>query len=133
MTLGIRVVLLIVGIAMVTAPSFLLLQFAYGVGEPPDHNEVAFFLPTLGVGMVLGSGLVLVGIPRVVAGATTPIMRALAGAMLIASAVSLTALGFSGSLTKIVTPVLLILELVAFLVFIFPAKRFSKTTGAANG
>ncbi|HRL78009.1 MAG TPA: hypothetical protein PLC86_20210 [Candidatus Accumulibacter phosphatis] len=84
MTFAIRVVLLIAGIALVIAPSFLLLQFAYGVGEPPAQNQMAFFAPTLGIGIVLGGGLVLVGVPRLVAGATTPIMRVLAGAMLIA-------------------------------------------------
>jgi hypothetical protein len=132
-TLTIRAVLLIVGIAVVIAPSFLLLQFAYGVGEPPSQNQVAFFVPTLGIGLVLGGGLVLVGLPRVVAGATTPIMRVLSGAMLITSAVLLAALGFSGSITKIVSPLILLSELVAFLFFVYPAKRFSQSTGAENG
>lgn len=118
---------------MVIAPSFLLLQFAYGVGEPPSQNQVAFFVPTLGIGLVLGGGLVLVGLPRVVAGATTPIMRVLSGAMLITSAVLLAALGFSGSITKIVSPLILLSELVAFLFFVYPAKRFSQSTGAENG
>lgn len=133
MILGIRVVLLIVGIAMVAAPSFLLLQFAYGVGEPLDQNEIAFFIPTLGIGIALGGGLVLVGLPRLVAGATTPVMRVLAGAMLVASAALLASFGFSGSVTRIITPLILLFELLAFLVFIYPAKRFSQPAGGANG
>ena len=49
--------------------SFLLLQFAYGVGVPPAKGEVAMFLPAIGIGLLLGGGLLLVGLPQTVSGA----------------------------------------------------------------
>jgi len=134
LTLGLRVVLLIVGIAMVVQPWFIYLAFAYGVGEPPGFNLAGFLVfSIMGCwGIVQGGGLVLIGLPRVVAGASTPTMRVLAGALLIASAVVLMLLGFSGSFTKIASPIVLFLELLAFLVFIYPAKRFSQTKGGSK-
>ena len=135
LTLGLRVVLLIVGIAMVVQPWFIYLLFAYGVGEPPGFNLAGLlvFIITGCWGIIQGGGLVLIGLPRVVAGASTPTMRVLAGALLIASAIVLVLLGFSGSFTKIASPLVLLLELLAFLIFIYPAKRFSPTEGAGNG
>ena len=50
-------------------PAFLLLQFAYGVGEPPAKGEVAMFLPVIGIGLLLGGGLLLVVLPQTVSGA----------------------------------------------------------------
>lgn len=55
--------------ALAMTSSFLLLQFAYGVGVPPAKGEVAMFLPAIGIGLLLGGGLLLVGLPQTVSGA----------------------------------------------------------------
>ena len=130
---ALRFVSFIIGVALVASPSFLLLQFAYGVGEPPNNSEIAFFLPTLGIGFLLGGGLVLVGLPRLLAGALTPTMRVLSGTMIFVSAFALIVVGFSGSVTRIVSPVVLLTELFAFYTFIYPANFFLSASKKANG
>ncbi len=127
-----RILLLLIGAALAVAPSFLLLQFAYGVGEPPAKGENAFFLLTIGIGFFLGGGLLLVGLPKLVSGATTPVLRALSGALIVFSALAVAFLGFSGSVTKMVSPFVLFLEFVAFWVFIYPAKFFQNASKSNN-
>jgi len=128
-----RILSLVIGTALAVAPSFLLLQFAYGVGEPPAKGEVAFFLPVVGIGLLLGGGLLLVGLPRLVSGATTPALRVLAGALLIFSALVLALVGFSGVVTRVISPFILFLELSAFWAFVYPAKLFQGASRSKNG
>lgn len=122
------------GIALVVAPSYLMLLFAHGVGEPPAPNEtLLFLLAPLTVGLGLGGGLLLVGLPRVVAGPRTPNGQLAAGALMVLSALLIAFVGgFSGSVTRITNPVFLLVELVAFLVFIWPARTF-KYSPAGGG
>lgn len=114
------------GIALVAAPSYLLLLFAHGVGKAPASSEtLLFLLAPFTVGLVLGGGLLLVGLPGVVAGPSTPNGQLAAGALMVLSASLLAfVVGFSGSVTRFTTPVFLLAELVIFLVFIWPAKSF---------
>jgi len=128
-----RILSLLIGAALVVAPSFLLLQFAYGVGEPPTKGEVAFFLPTIGIGLFLGGGLLLVGLPKLVSGATTPALSVLSGALIVFSALAVAFFGFSGSVTRMVSPFILFLEFFAFWAFVYPAKFFQGTSRSNNG
>jgi peptidoglycan/LPS O-acetylase OafA/YrhL len=124
MILTLRILSFVVGVALIVAPSFLLLQFGYGVGEPPAYNEVIFFLPTLGIGLLLGGGLVLAGTKRLVAGASTPMLRFITGGLIIISFLAIVIAGFSGSVTRVVSPVVIVIEMIAFVVFVYPAKHF---------
>lgn len=130
---SLRILSFLIGAALAVVPSFLLLQFAYGVGEPPAKGEIAFFLPTIGIGLFLGGGLLLVGLPKFVSGATTPALRGLSGALIVFSALAVAFLGFSGSVTKMVSPIILFLEFVAFWVFVYPAKFFQVASSSKNG
>jgi hypothetical protein len=133
MIVALRIFFFVTGLALVAAPSHLLLQFAHAVGEPPAPDEkLNFFLLPLAAGLVLGGGLLLVGLPRLVAGSTTPAWRLAAGALLVTSAFLIAFVaGFSGSVTRIATPAILFVELLAFLAFIWPAKSFQEAV--ANG
>jgi hypothetical protein len=133
MILVLRVLSFAVGVALIAAPSFLLLQFAYGVGEPPAHNEVLFLLPTLGIGLLIGGGLALVGAPRLVAGASTPALRVIAGGLICISFGVVALMGFSGSVTRVISPMVMFIELMVFFAFIYPAKRFENRSGPENG
>lgn len=128
-----RVLSFVTGVALAAAPSYLLLLFSHGVGEPPALYElILFLLVPLAFGLVLGGGLLLVGFPRVVAGPRTPNGRLAAGVLLVASALLVAFVGgFSGSVTRVASPAILTIELVAFLAFIWPAKSFPKS--AASG
>ena len=128
-----RVLSLFIGAALVAAPSFLLLQFAYGVGEPPTKGDVAFFLPTIGIGLFLGGGLLLVGLPKLVSGATTPALSVISGVLIALSALVVAFFGFSGSVTRMVSPFVLFLELFVFWVFVYPANFFPRTSRGDDG
>src|SRR5688572_19888642 len=123
-----RALSFIAGLALLAAPSFLLLQFAYGVGEPPESQASAFFLLLLPVcmGFILGGGLLLAGLPHLVLGPRRPTMRLVAGLLMVTSAgVVVLFGGFSGSVTKIATPAVLLLNALAFLAFVWPARAFT--------
>lgn len=108
------------------APSYLILQFAYGVGEPPKaENYFVFFGPLLCLGLVFGLGLLLIGFPKLISGQRTPVSRVFAGVLLIVSAGGLLLVGVDGSMTRIVTPVFLLFEIVLFAVFVWPARPFA--------
>ena len=123
---AIRLASLLLGCALTAAPSFLGLMFAYGVGEPPEpESYLIFFGFLLAVGLVLGLGPLLIGLPGIVAGATTPQARIVAGLLLGVSAAMIALLGMGGSVTRITSPAILLLEAILFAVFVWPAKPFS--------
>lgn len=123
---AIRLVSLLLGCALTVAPSFLALMFAYGVDEPPEpESYFIFFGPLLVGGLALGLGPLLIGIPGLVAGATTPKTRLVVGFLLGVSAAMIALLGMGGSITRITSPAILLLEAIVFAVFVWPAKPFS--------
>ena len=117
------------GVALAAAPSYLLFWFAYGVGEPPEPGEAwRFLIAPICVGLFLGGGLLLVALPRLVAGARSPTARLVTGALIVLSAAVVAHVGgFSGSVTRLTNPVILLIEFVVFLVFIWPARSFKKS------
>lgn len=126
MVVLLRILSLLVGCLLTLAPSFLMLQFAYGVGEPPTpEDSVTFFLPLLLVGLGFGLGPLLIGLPKLVAGPRTPVLRVITGILLGVSACGFFLVGFGGTRTIVLVPALLVFEAVAFVVFIWPAKPFS--------
>jgi hypothetical protein len=120
-----RILSLLLGCILTLAPSYLVLTFAWSVGEPPDPARyLSFFLPTLAMGLAIGAGPLLVGIPGIVVGKKNPKLRILATVLLGVPALFFVFLGVEGSVTRIVTPIILLLEAVLFSVFVWPAKRF---------
>lgn len=131
---AIRLVSLLLGCALTAAPSFLALMFAYGVGEPPEpESYFIFFGPLLVGGLVLGLGPLLIGIPGVVAGAQTPKTRLVVGLLLGVSAAMIALLGMGGSVTRITSSAILLLEAIVFAVFVWPAKPFSDNPALQRG
>jgi hypothetical protein len=128
---ALRVLSFVTGMSLVAAPAYLLLLFAHGVGEPPAADRAfAFFFAPICVGLVLGAGLLLAGLPRLVTGEKGLVARFAAGALIILSALIVASLGgFSGSVTRIVTPAILLIELLVFWVFVWPAKGFQEPPG----
>ncbi len=121
-----RLISLLLGGTLTVAPPYLLLLFASGLGEPHTSNAFATFLsPILMIGLALGTGPLLIGLPRLVAGAENPRVRLVAGALLIVSSAGFLAIGFDGYLTRVLTPTALLIEAVLFAFFIWPAWRFS--------
>ena len=121
---------LCLGCTLTIAPSLLMLQFAYGVGDPPkDMTETLLYLAiTLFGGLVLGAGLLLVGLPNLVVGAQNPKFRWLGGLLLFLSVIILIFIvGVSGTVTEKVSPFLVLLQCAVFGVFIWPARNFQKT------
>lgn len=120
-----RFISLALGCVLTMAPSFLALQFAYGVGEPPEtESYFVFFGPLLVIGLLFGLGPLLIGLPKVVAGSKTPKARLLAGVLLAISIAGILLIGFSGSVTRITSPVILLIEAILFAIFIWPAKPY---------
>ncbi|MFB8830156.1 hypothetical protein ACE0DR_14520 [Azotobacter sp. CWF10] len=96
-----RLISLLLGGTLIVAPPYLLLLFASGLGEPHTSNAFATFLsPILMIGLALGTGPLLIGLPRLVAGAENPTVRLVAGAFLIISSAGFLAIGFDGYLTR---------------------------------
>ncbi len=127
MIVALRVLSLLTGVALAAAPSYLLLLFAYGVGEPPAPDELwRFLFAPLGVGLVLGGGLLLVALPRLVSGARSPTAQVAVGALLVLSASVVAFFGFSGTVTRFTNPTILLIEFVIFLVFVWPARSFAE-------
>ena len=124
-----RLINLVVGGALTLAPLLLLLSFSYGVGEPPssDPKGVGYFALPLLAGVTLGGGLFLVGLPNLVVGSIRPVFRSVAAVLLGVSVVAVFFIGFTGSVTVIVCPLVLLLNAMAFFYFVYPAKRFSAT------
>lgn len=120
-----RLISLALGCVLTVGPSFLALQFAYGVGEPPEaESYFVFFGPLLVVGLLFGLGPLLIGLPRIVAGPKTQKARLLAGVLLAISIAGILLIGFSGSVTRITSPALLFIEAILFAIFIWPAKPY---------
>jgi hypothetical protein len=121
-----RLISFVLGCILIVAPAFLVLAFAYGVGEPPETIDAfAFYLLPLVIGLIFGMGPLLIGFPKLVAGPNKPKMRVAAGAFLVISFAGLLMVGFSGSVTQVVTPAALLVEVALFAIFIWPAKHFS--------
>lgn len=124
----------LLGGALVGAPAFLALAFAYGVGEPPETaGAFAFYLMPLAVGLIFGLGPLFVGFPSLVAGPKTPNMRVTAGALLAISMAGLLIVGFGGSVTRVAVPIALLFEVALFAVFIWPAKHFAANSPLNTG
>ncbi len=120
-----RLISLLLGCAITIAPAFLTLAFAYGVGEPPETTVAfAFYLLPLVIGLIFGMGPLLIGFPKLVAGPEKPKMRVAAGTFLVISIAGLLMVGFGGSVTRVVTPIALLVEAALFAIFIWPAKHF---------
>ena len=123
-----RLISFVLGSAITLAPAFLALAFAYGVGEPPETTlAFAFYLLPLGIGLIFGIGPLLIGFPKLVAGPEKPRMRVAAGAFLAISIVGLLRVGFDGSVTRVTTPIALLIEAALFGVFIWPLNIFPLT------
>ncbi len=115
-----------VGVILLLAPLALGLGFAYGVGEPPTTTDSAWFAgPLLVAGVLIGGGPMLVGIPGVVVGHRRPLFQSVAAVMLSISALAILWIGFSGRVTAIAGPVVLLIEAAAFYFFVYPAARYS--------
>ncbi len=120
-----RLISLLLGCVIIAAPAFLTIAFAYSVGEPPETTVAfAFYLLPLFIGLFFGMGPLLIGFPKLVAGSEKPRMRVVAGAFLVISIAGLLMVGFGGSVTRVVTPIALLVEAVLFVVFVWPAKHF---------
>jgi hypothetical protein len=114
-----------VGTLLLFAPVFLMLSFAYGVGEPPKQSERLWFtLPLLAAGAAIGGGPLLAGIPGLVVGSRRPATQGTAGVLIVVSALAILFIGFSGTVTAIVSPAILLIEAAAFYYFVFPATRY---------
>jgi hypothetical protein len=123
-----RLISFALGSALTFAPSFFALQFAYGVGEPPEAERYfAFFGPLLVIGLLIGLGPLLIGFPKVVAGSKFPKTRLLAGVLLVISIADILLVGFSGSVTRITSPAILLIEVTLFAAFIWPARSYFAT------
>lgn len=118
----------ITGGALILAPFLLLLSFSYGVGEPPstDPKSIGYFALPLLVGVALGGGLLLVGLPNLVVGPRRPVLRNAAAILQLISVVAIFCIGFSGSATAIIFPLVLLINATAFFYFVYPAKSFSR-------
>jgi hypothetical protein len=120
-----RLISFVLGCAITVIPAFLMLAFAYGVGEPPETTVAfAFYLLPMLIGLPFGTGPLLIGFPNLVAGPENPKMRVVAGTFLVISIVGLLMIGFGGSMTRVVTPIALLVETALFAVFIWPANHF---------
>ncbi|HWV19047.1 MAG TPA: hypothetical protein VNZ68_10780 [Rhodocyclaceae bacterium] len=120
-----RFISFLLGCAITVAPAYLSLVFAYGVGDPPETTVAfAFYLLPLAIGLIFGIGPLMIGFPKLVVGPEKPKMRIAAGAFLGISIAGFLMVGFGGSVTRVVTPIALLVEIVLFAVFIWPAKDF---------
>ena len=80
------------------------------------------------VGTFLGGGLILTGIPRLVVGSTNPHARDSTACLLAVSCIFLLSLVVrSGSVTALVALAVILLELLVFWVFVFPARYFEES------
>ena len=124
-----RLISLVVGSALTLVPLLGLLSFSYLVGEPPssDPKGFGYFGLALLDGVALGGGLLLAGLPSLVVGSIRPVFRSVAGVLLVVSVVAVFFIGFDGSVTVIVCPLVLLLNAMAFFYFVYPAKPFSDT------
>jgi hypothetical protein len=132
-----RFLCLCTGTVLFIAPLILALGFAFAVGEPPAEGERALFaIKMLVAGGVIGAGLILVGLPRIVVGQRRPARRLVAALLLAISAAAIARIGFSGSITVVAGPVFLAIEALAFYSFIYPASsfrsHFKKAPAATN-
>lgn len=121
----IRAISLILGFLLMLAPSYILFAFAAGVGEAYTSSQWQGFLPMFAIGFILGGGLFLTGAPPKLTGSHKPSGRAFVGLLLLLSAASISLSGFSGVLTAVISPPILVFELVVFYLFVFPAKHSS--------
>ncbi len=129
-----RLVSFLFGCALLVAPSAVFLGFSYAVGEPPEDTFSFLFPELVGFGVLLGGGLILVGIPRLVMGPARPWFSQTAGLLLGLSALAtIFAVGFSGEIPRIASPLVLLVELLAFYAFVFPAHSFSLVAEKNNG
>ena len=127
MITAVRALSFAVGVILLLAPLALGLGFAYGVGEPPTPNGSAWFAaPLLAAGLLIGGGPVLIGLPGVVVGHRRPVFRYAAAVLLAISAFAIIWIGFSGTVTAIVGPIVLLVEAAAFYLFVYPAATYSE-------
>ena len=130
-----RITSLVAGGLLTLAPMYLLLSFSYAVGEPPsaEAKGLKYFALPLLAGAGLGGGLLLVGLPNLVVGSLRPTSRNVAAFLLVISAWTIFYVGFEGTFTRVVGPAVLLLNAVAFLYFVYPAKRFSPSHNNRHG
>ena len=129
MIASLRIVSFLAGVVLMVFPSLLFLQIGYGVDESPSYRVSIWSLFPIGMGLVLGGGLLLAGLPKVVVGPARPVAQFIAGILIaVSSATFLFFVGFSGSVTKIASPAILFLEAVVFGVFVWPAVKFRQAS-----
>ncbi|MFC0710379.1 hypothetical protein [Azorhizophilus paspali] len=134
MTILLRLISLLLGCALIVVPPYLLRLFASSLGEHLEARTFSSFLaPTLTIGLALGSGPLLIGLPRLVAGSRTPGTRIIAGLLMLVSGAGFLTIGFDGYLTQVFTPAVLLIEAILFTFFIWPAWRFSAGKAYADG
>ena len=126
MSTMIRFISFATGSVLAVAPMLLLLWFSYSVGEPPRSHPkgFTFFAAPLLAGFILGGGLLLVGLPKLVAGAKRTGTRIVAAILLVASAVALVRIGFGSPVVAVFGVFALLVNAIAFYHFVYPARRF---------
>jgi len=125
-----RTISFVLGCLFVVAPSFVLFAMAAMLGEPYEVNQWRLFLPTLALGLVMGGGLLFASLLPYLSGIASNVGRAFVGLLIFLSAISICIfLGFVGSVSKIVSPFVLLFELAVFYLFVFPAKTQPKQYG----
>jgi len=123
-----RATFFLVGMLLTATPVFAYLAFGYGVGDPPQRTfgDLLFLVVPLAPGLLFGGGLLLVGLPGLVEGARRPMMRTIAGVLLVISTIALFAVGFKGTVTAVLGPLAIAANAAALWLFVFPAKFFAK-------
>ena len=129
MIAALRAFSFLAGLALLAAPSLLFLQFAHAVDEL--RFAAGTILLTICAGLVLGGGLLFAGLPRLAVGAQRPLTRLVTGLWILTSSVVIAHfVGFSGSVTKVASPAVLLLNVLVFAAFVWPARAF--TSPSAN-
>lgn len=114
-----RVASFIFGLGLLFGLPFMLYAFAAMAGEL-ENIPNDFLLGPLAVGMILGLGPVVIGLPNVVAGAINPRFRLLGGVLLAISTMGITLISINYRPLLVVD----IFYLLLFFIFVWPANRF---------
>ena len=127
----VRVTAFLVGVALIAALPLVLFCLAWGERGADKISLSVWFdilLSRLLMGLFLGAGPVLIGLPRLVRGSFTPVARMWAAALTVPSLLALVianaALASGPIWLSLTLTIVLFLELSAFAVFVWPAKRY---------
>lgn len=127
----VRIAVFLLGIVLMVAPPLVMYGIATALAEPDVDFSYGLLLPPVLFGLCLGSGPLFLGLPRVAQGALAPQIRiwagTLAGLAILALLVATLSM-IEGSIAPFLA-VALLLECVAFSLFVWPAKRYSTIAG----